>query len=377
MAALTLSGISKRFGTVPVLDDVSMEIESGEFVVLLGASGSGKSTLLRIIAGLDTPDRGTVHIGGRSATELPPAKRDVAMVFQSYALYPHKTVAGNITLPLEMRRLRPWQRVPGLSALSASARATRSQIAADVRQAAAMVGIDHLLDRRPSQLSGGQQQRVALARAMVRRPQLLLMDEPLSNLDARLRTRVRGEICDLHARIAPTIVYVTHDQAEAMTMANRIAVIVEGRIVQVGRPRDLYTQPSDVRVAEILGSPAINLIDGVAIDGWLETAGLRVPLYGELSGRVRVGFRPEAARLVRASAHERNATVVRREHLGADLLLHLTMTGGQAVVVREDPECPTAPGDAVCLSVPPEKLLLFDDRGGRVHPRAVSALVAR
>jgi multiple sugar transport system ATP-binding protein len=372
MAALTLHGISKRFGAVNVLDDVSLDVDGGEFVALLGASGSGKSTLLRIIAGLETPDRGAVQIGGRPATERPPAERDVAMVFQNYALYPHKTVAENIALPLEMRRLSGWQRLPGIGALSRQARATRQQIAGDVRGAAAIVGIERLLDRRPNQLSGGQQQRVALARAMVRRPRLLLMDEPLSNLDAKLRTRMRAEISELHARIKSTIVYVTHDQAEAMTMANRIAVMVDGRIVQIGPPRELYNEPCDVRVAEMLGNPSINLIDGRVLRDHIDAGGLRLPIdVGGAPRTVRVGFRPEVAQCVSA-ANTSNATVLRTEHLGAEMLLHLTLAGDQRVIVRQDAAFRAAPGDRLHLRVPASKLLLFDEHGARLRPRVAT-----
>jgi multiple sugar transport system ATP-binding protein len=389
MTALTLHGISKRFGTVDVLDDVSLDVEGGEFVALLGASGSGKSTLLRIIAGLETHDRGQVLIGGRPATSLAPSERDVAMVFQNYALYPHKTVAENIALPLEMRRLNTWQRLPGAAALSPHARAARARIADDVRAAAAIVGIERLLDRRPNQLSGGQQQRVALARAMVRRPRLLLMDEPLSNLDAKLRTRMRAEISDLHARIGATIVYVTHDQAEAMTMANRIAVMVDGRIVQIGPPRELYEEPCDVRVAEILGNPSINLLQGKVIRGGVEAGGLRVFADGATDG-MRVGFRPEAAQCLPSPGlaspglssmgllsplHAANVTVARTEHLGAELLLHLVLEDGQRAIVRQDPSFRAAPGDRLHLRVPANKLLLFDEHGTRLMPQLAGAAV--
>jgi multiple sugar transport system ATP-binding protein len=392
MAALTLHGISKRFGAVDVLHDVSLNVQAGEFVALLGASGSGKSTLLRIIAGLETPDHGDVLIGGRPATERPPAERDVAMVFQHYALYPHKTVAENIALPLEMRRLNAWQRLPGVASLSPRARTTHQQIAADVRAAAAIVGIERLLDRRPNQLSGGQQQRVALARAMVRRPRLLLMDEPLSNLDAKLRTRMRAEISELHARIGSTIVYVTHDQAEAMTMANRIAVMVDGRIVQIGPPRELYNEPCDVRVAEMLGNPSINLIDGHVLRDHIDAGGLRLPIdasafahaasaaSGTPPKTVRVGFRPEAAQCGPALAHPHpvnafnmaTAAVVRIEHLGAEVLLHVVLAGDQRVIVRQDASFRAAPGDQLHLRVPTSKLLLFDEHGVRLMPRAAT-----
>jgi multiple sugar transport system ATP-binding protein len=369
MAALTLHSISKRFGAVAVLDGVSLAVESGEFVALLGASGSGKSTLLRIIAGLETPDSGAIHIAGQLATHRPPAERDVAMVFQNYALYPHKTVAENIALPLEMRRLRAWQRLPLLGSLSSGARRVRHQITSDVRAAASIVGIEKLLDRRPTQLSGGQQQRVALARAMVRHPRLLLMDEPLSNLDAKLRTRMRAEISELHAQIGATIVYVTHDQAEAMTMADRIAVMVDGRIVQIGPPHELYDEPSNIHVAEILGNPATNLLHGHAARGIVETGGLRLPCHADASGAVRVGFRPEAARLRIAAPEVSNAIVLRTEHLGAELLLQLALADGQRVIVRQDVSVSAAPGDHLHLTVPADKVLLFDEDGARIGRR--------
>ncbi|MBL0914921.1 MAG: ABC transporter ATP-binding protein [Sphingopyxis sp.] len=231
MSALGIAGIAKRFGQTSVLSDISLEVESGEFVALLGASGSGKSTLLRIIAGLEKPDAGRIAIGDLDVTSLPASARDIAMVFQSYALYPQMTVAANIGLGLEMRRLRPWQRLPGMGWLP-DVRRTRAGIVDDVARAAAIVRMESLLDRKPAQLSGGQRQRAALARAMARRPRLLLMDEPLSNLDAKLRQQMRGEISDLHRSTGATIVYVTHDQVEAMTMADRVAVMVDGHIVQ-------------------------------------------------------------------------------------------------------------------------------------------------
>jgi len=372
-AALSLQGISKQFGTTPVLRNVSLEVEGGEFVALLGASGCGKSTLLRIIAGLDSPDQGTLHIGGRAVMDVPPAARDIAMVFQNYALYPHKTVAQNIALPLEMRRLSAWQRLPGLAQLSSQARTMRREIDRDVLRAAEIVGIEKLLDRRPGQLSGGQRQRAALARAMVRRPRVLLMDEPLSNLDARLRARMRAEISDLHAQAGATIIYVTHDQVEAMTMATRIAVMVDGRIVQCGAPRELYDEPAELRVAEMLGSPSINVLPATVTSSGIEAGGLHWIIRHDLNPgeQMKLAFRPEAAEVRRAQPDEPAAQVLRTEHLGGEVLLHLTFPSGGRAIVRQNAECSLRAHDRVRIDVPAERILLFTEEGLRL-PRTDS-----
>jgi multiple sugar transport system ATP-binding protein len=374
MPALSVRSIDKTFGTTPVLRGVSLEVEAGEFVALLGASGSGKSTLLRIIAGLESPDAGDIQIAGSSVTSLPPAARDLAMVFQSYALYPHKTVAENIAVPLEMRRLRAWQRFPLLGRLSPQARAARLQIAADVKAAAAIVGMEELLHRLPNQLSGGQRQRAALARAMVRHPRLLLMDEPLSNLDSKLRAKLRTEISELHARTKATVVYVTHDQAEAMTMAHRVAVMVDGRIVQIGPPQALYAQPNDIRVAEMLGQPSINVIAGHATEQGVLAGGIHWPLHYRLPARtvVRLGFRPESVVVLPSMPGEPAATVRRIEHLGAELLVHIALPAGDRIIARAQADRALQPGDSVRLDVRPERLLLFSESGERLAVPALS-----
>jgi multiple sugar transport system ATP-binding protein len=374
MPALSVRSIDKTFGTTPVLRGVSLEVEAGEFVALLGASGSGKSTLLRIIAGLESPDAGDIQIAGSTVTALPPAARDLAMVFQSYALYPHKTVAENIAVPLEMRRLRAWQRLPLLGRLSPKARAARLQIDADVKAAAAIVGMQELLHRLPSQLSGGQRQRAALARAMVRHPRLLLMDEPLSNLDSKLRAKLRTEISELHARTKATIVYVTHDQAEAMTMAHRVAVMVDGRIVQIGPPQALYAQPNDLRVAEMLGQPAINVVTGHVTDQCVLAGGFHWPLHYRLPARtvVRLGFRPESVVVLPWMSGEPAATVHRIEHLGAELLVHIALPAGDRIIARAQADRVFQPGDCVRIDVRPERLLLFSESGERLSAPALS-----
>ncbi len=255
MATLALRGLSKSFGATQILKQVDLSVADGEFLSLVGPSGCGKSTLLRIVAGLESADKGSVEIGGAPAGHLRAADRDLAMVFQSYALYPHLTVAGNIAVPLRMRRLTAAQRLPLLGPVLPGARSRGREIEARVRAVADMLDIAHLLDRRPGQLSGGQRQRVALGRAMVREPAAFLLDEPLSNLDAKMRLQTRTEIAALNRRLGTTFLYVTHDQVEAMTMSDRIAVMMDGEILQLGTPEELYDRPADIRVARFIGSP--------------------------------------------------------------------------------------------------------------------------
>lgn len=260
MAALQLHHINRRFGSTLVLDGINLDIRDGEFLTLVGPSGCGKTTLLRIIAGLDHADEGQVAIDGVAVDNLPPKKRDVAMVFQSYALYPYMTVAQNMALPLIMRRLSWVQRLPLIGRWWPGSSVVRRELEDEVNQVAQSLGLGALLQRRPAQLSGGQRQRVALGRAMVRRPKVFLMDEPLSNLDAKLRVDTRAEIADLHRRLGTTFVYVTHDQVEAMTMSDRVALMMGGRILQLGTPQSLYDDPKDLRVAEFIGTPKVNVV---------------------------------------------------------------------------------------------------------------------
>ncbi|MBU6271704.1 MAG: ABC transporter ATP-binding protein, partial [Betaproteobacteria bacterium] len=252
MASLSLRHINKRYGATRVLDGIDLDIRDGEFLTLVGPSGCGKSTLLRIIAGLDQADAGEVCIDGVSVDALAPKARDVAMVFQSYALYPYMSVAQNMALPLTMRRLSALQRLPVLGRWVPGSASARRQIDAEVAEVAGALGLSGLLARRPAQLSGGQRQRVALGRAMVRHPKVFLMDEPLSNLDAKLRVETRAEIADLHRRLATTFVYVTHDQVEAMTMGHRVAVLKDGLLQQVDTPRALYDTPVNRFVATFI-----------------------------------------------------------------------------------------------------------------------------
>ncbi len=288
MRSVAVRQLSKSFGAAHVLQPTELSVGEGELVVIVGPSGCGKSTLLRLIAGLETPSSGRVLIGGRDVTDLEPADRGIAMVFQSYALYPHLTVAQNIAFPLRMAKM------------------DRREIARRVADVAALLELDALLDRRPRALSGGQRQRVSIGRAIVRDPKVLLLDEPLSNLDAALRVRMRHEIARLHQRLGATMIYVTHDQVEAMTLANRIVVMAHGRIEQVGAPLDLYATPATIRVAEAIGSPAINLLP-VRIDR-VDAAGATVLLPDGGSCRV--------AATVPASDIGATATLgIRPEHL--------------------------------------------------------------
>ena len=375
MVAISLHGLSKAYGRTPVLDAVSLDIEDGEFLTLLGPSGCGKSTLLRIIAGLEAQDAGNVAIAGLAVDGLRPKQRDVAMVFQSYALYPHMTVAANMALPLKMRRLTSMQRLPIVGRLHAGTRATLRQIEEDVSRTAAALEIAHLLGRKPGQLSGGQRQRVALGRAMVRRPSVFLMDEPLSNLDAKLRVAMRAEIKELHRKLGVTFVYVTHDQAEAMTLSDRVAVMLDGKLRQVGRPLDIYADPAERRVAEFIGTPRINMIETRAGEGgMLHFGGRPLPIEAarQPGTAVILGIRPEDLMLSAPCGQGQLAGRVRLlEHLGSDLYVHLDVKG-QAVIARLDAK--RAPDVAIDetlhLTVNPEQALLFAADGQRIRGHA-------
>ena len=372
MAEVGIREIETSFGDTPVLKNVSLDIQDREFMTLVGPSGCGKSTLLRIIAGLERQNSGSILVGGANVDRLRPRRRDVAMVFQSYALYPHLTVFQNIAVPLRMRRTTTLQRLPLAGGLMPGSAAIRKSIEADVLRIARSLDIEALLNRKPGQLSGGQRQRVALGRAMVRNPQVFLMDEPLSNLDAKLRVHMRTEIAHLHRQLATTFVYVTHDQAEAMTMSDRLAVMMDGDILQVASPDEVYRNPKDIRVAEFIGSPKINVMPGaVRGDGLVELLGrplaLRAP--SARGGPVDVGLRPEHMRLVPSGEGAIAGRVVHRENLGSELLIHVGVEAlTDPVVVRGDPEnADRILRDAeVGLQTPPEKALVFSAEGARL-----------
>jgi multiple sugar transport system ATP-binding protein len=372
-AGITLTRIEKRFGPMPVLRDISLDIRPGEFLTLVGPSGCGKSTLLRIIAGLEAQSAGHVAIGGRPVDALGPDRRDIAMVFQSYALYPHMTVAENIATPLRLRRLSAWQRWP-LAGSFGRARAIRTEIAGEVAAAAELLGIGSLLDRKPGRLSGGQRQRVALGRALVRCPRVFLMDEPLSNLDAKLRVHMRAEIARLHRRLGATFVYVTHDQTEAMTMSDRIAVMLDGQLRQVDTPTAIYRDPADHAVAAFMAQPQLNALPvtgGGA--GAVEALGARLAVRGLVptGSKATLAFRPEECLLLDPAAPQGlAATVTHVERLGAEGYAHLAIDGlPDLVVARVEAERlgRIERGQAVRLLPDPERALCFDESGRRLE----------
>jgi multiple sugar transport system ATP-binding protein len=350
MASVHFEGVGKVFseGTV-ALEDFDLDVRDGEFMVLVGPSGSGKSTALRILAGLEDATSGTVRIGERVVNDVEPKDRDVAMVFQSYALYPHMTVQDNIGFPLRMRREE------------------KASIRERVRHTAGKLDIGSLLERRPRQLSGGQRQRVALGRAIVREPQAYLMDEPLSNLDAKLRVEMREYVEELHRSLDKTIVYVTHDQIEAMTMGDRVAVLRDGRLEQVDAPQALYDRPATLFVAAFIGSPAMNLLRGRLVgDDVLELAGSRVPLpaaVGAADQEVLVGIRPEAL-----TAADREHALVEGEvklveSLGSDVLVHVDVEGVSVrprVTARLEPSVSVALEQRLGLKADPARFHFFD-----------------
>ncbi|MGY4257873.1 multiple sugar transport system ATP-binding protein [Bradyrhizobium sp. USDA 4516] len=374
MASLQVDGVRKNYGPTSVLRGVSLSIADGEFLTLLGPSGCGKSTLLRIVAGLEVQDAGSISIGGRAVDGLRPKSRDVAMVFQSYALYPHMTVASNMALPLRMRRLSAIQRLSLLGRLVPGHARITAEIEAEVTRVARSLGIAHLLGRKPGQLSGGQRQRVAVGRAMVRHPAVFLMDEPLSNLDAALRVQMRAEIKELHRRLGATFVYVTHDQAEAMTLSDRVAVMLDGELLQVSRPQDIYANPDDRRVAEFIGSPRINLLDGVVRErGLIDVAGstLRIKADAAASAPLTLGIRPEALELAEHGGPDTLTGSVRLvEHMGSDLFVHLSLPGVDQPVLarlRAERAPQIASGQTLHLGVRADRLLLFARDGRRLR----------
>lgn len=338
MARLEVDGVSKQFGGATILKSIDLDIANEEFVSLVGPSGCGKSTLLRIISGLERQTGGTIRLNGRDMSAVRPRDRDLAMVFQSYALYPHLTVEQNIAVPLTMRRLNTIERLPLLGKLYPGSGVRRHEIDAEVARVCASLSIEALKQRKPAALSGGQRQRVALARAMVRKPSAFLMDEPLSNLDAKMRVQARSEIAQLHRSLGATFVYVTHDQAEAMTMSDRIAVMMDGELLQVGSPEEIYNSPTDLRVAEFIGSPRIN-----RVAAFLHQDGRLMPQSTAFSAGQPVGlpvymaFRPETARLTTAADGLFQGTIQHIENLGADIFVHVATKAAQELIVRLDP----------------------------------------
>ena len=359
MATVTFENVSKKYGDFLAVNDLNLEIGDGEFMVLVGPSGCGKTTSLRMIAGLEEITAGTLRIGDRVVNDVPPKDRDIAMVFQSYALYPHMTVRDNLAFGLKLRK------VP------------KPEIERRVKEAAETIQLQKLLERKPKELSGGQRQRVALGRAIVREPAVFLMDEPLSNLDAKLRVQTRAEIARLHQRLETTVVYVTHDQVEAMTMGTRIAVMNDGILQQVGTPQKLYDEPINRFVAGFIGSPSMNFVE-VTTDGDGDATRLvgpgdwSVPLpsrarsvAGAVGGKHVAGFRPEDLEIGEiggeSASFQARADVV--EYLGHEELLHVS-AANQDIVAIVDSEHRVRPGDVIKLTLPLSKLHLFDGETG-------------
>jgi multiple sugar transport system ATP-binding protein len=366
MAGIRLDGVTCRYpgAAAPAVDALDLRIADGEFFVLLGPSGCGKTTILRLVAGLETVTAGTIRIGDRDVTRLPTRERDVAMVFQEYVLYPHLSVAENIGFPLELAGAHP------------------TDIAPRVQEVARLLRLEGLLDRRPGTLSGGERQRVALGRAIARRPRVFLMDEPLSNLDGRSRTEVRADIAALQRRLGVTTVYVTHDQGEARRMGDRIAVLREGRLQQVGTPDELYDRPADLFVAGFLGSPAMNLLDVALTERGASVGGRYLPLPSRVLAALAeegattatIGFRPEAAELT-DPAEGLLVEVVVVEEIGAETFAYgapdaewRLLAPDQLLAVRVDARTPPGRGDRVGVRIPGDRLHVFSPRSGRRIP---------
>ncbi|QWF79608.1 ABC transporter ATP-binding protein [Amycolatopsis sp. CA-230715] len=362
MATITYDKASRRYPGAerPAVDALDLEIADGEFLVLVGPSGCGKSTSLRMLAGLEDIDDGAVWIGDRDVTELPPRSRDIAMVFQNYALYPHMTVGENMGFALKI------------------AGKPKDEIKRKVADAAKLLDIEDFLDRKPKALSGGQRQRVAMGRAIVREPQVFLMDEPLSNLDAKLRVSTRTQIAALQRRLGVTTVYVTHDQVEAMTMGDRVAVLSDGLLQQCDSPRALYERPANVFVAGFIGSPAMNLAPARLTEGGALLSGTTVPLSRELlaaadGDSVTLGFRPESLERAEGPGEGISVTVDLVEELGSDAFCYGKLTedtdaAGTTVVARVDPRTTPAMGDTLHLRIRPDELHVFSATTGKRLP---------
>jgi ABC-type sugar transport system ATPase subunit len=355
VADIEFEHVVKQFPrqAAPAVADLSLRVNDGELVILLGPSGCGKTTALRMIAGLEEPDAGDIRIDGRSVVGVEPKDRDIALVFQQYALYPHLTARDNLLYPLKMQK------------------SSKEERQRRIAQTAELLKIGHLLDRKPAQLSGGEQQRVALGRAIVRQPRVFLMDEPLSNLDAKLRTHMRTEIKTLQQQLGATMVFVTHDQAEAMTMADRIAVMNGGRLQQLATPDEVYAYPANLFVAEFLGSPPMNILPAVWQDGVVAVdGGWRLPWLcpTHARGALRLGLRPEAIHLVpEGTPGSAPASVVVSEPLGSEVIVNVTL-GDAMIRVRADPDVRPRPGETVYLQPDPAGARLFDAETGSYLP---------
>ncbi|WP_274627408.1 ABC transporter ATP-binding protein [Arvimicrobium flavum] len=361
MAGLSLHGVKKRFGQTEVITGVDLSVADGEFVVFVGPSGCGKSTLLRMIAGLETTSDGRIEIGGKDVTGLDPAKRGIAMVFQTYALYPHMTVAANMGFPLEMSGL------------------AQAEIDAKVAEAAKVLHLEPYLRRKPRELSGGQRQRVAIGRAIVRKPGVFLFDEPLSNLDAELRVQMRIEIARLHQQLKSTMIYVTHDQVEAMTLASRIVVLRAGRIEQVGAPLELYQNPDNAFVAGFIGSPRMNFFAATVVDAGEQGVGVAAPAIGlarltatprgaapKPGATITVGIRPEHFLPAGAAAATLEGRLTMVERLGGVTYGHAALADDSMITVESRGDAEFVDGAETRFGIDPQKVYLFDSEGRRI-----------
>ncbi len=372
--ALSIRHLVKSFGDQTILKDISIDVAGGEFIALVGPSGCGKSTLLRVIAGLEQPDAGDVLLHSVNVTPLRPADRDMAMVFQSYALYPHLTARQNIALPLAMRRLSAFERLPLIGALTPASREKHAGIMRDVVQTAESLRISELLERKPGQMSGGQRQRVALGRAVVRQPKAFLMDEPLSNLDAALRVHMRAEIVSLHRKAGVMTLYVTHDQEEALGMADRVAVMIGGRLLQISPPEVIYANPDHIEVAGFIGSPKINLLPGrITAGGKAMHAGRVLATGFEGPEReVTIGIRPEHLMLLVQPIDSSLPLLLERlEFLGCEMIAHLTdPRDGRVLIARLqlDQARQLANCQELHASAPASQILVFEQDGARARP---------
>jgi multiple sugar transport system ATP-binding protein len=361
MAAISMQDVTKRFGKTEAVGNVAFDIRDGEFAVFVGPSGCGKSTLLRLIAGLEDVSSGSIAFDGRDVTELAPAERGVAMVFQSYALYPHMSAYDNMAFGLKL------------------AKTDKQSIAGRVRETARILQIEHLLERKPRELSGGQRQRVAIGRAIVRQPRVFLFDEPLSNLDAALRVQMRIELKRLHRELGTTMIYVTHDQVEAMTLADRIVVLNAGAVEQIGTPLELYHHPQNLFVAGFIGSPKMNFLAGtvsacgatrVTLDLGTGTGSGR-PVIAAVADatrlrpgmKVTLGLRPEHLTDTSADDAQLDGEVIALEHLGSETFVHLDCAGGEPLVIKSPGDTAVEVGQRVSVEVPPHACYLFDETG--------------
>jgi len=395
MASIKLDRVTRTFGTKTAVSNISFEVPDREFLVLLGPSGCGKSTLLRMLAGLESVSSGEIHLNQRRVDQLPPSARDMAFVFQSYALYPHMTVRRNITFPLIMRQFKWWFHIPIIGGMAKRKIEASPEVSELVGRTAKILALSEMMDRFPRTLSGGQRQRVALGRAMVRQPQVFLMDEPLSNLDAKLRMSMRAEIIKLHRDVGGTFVYVTHDQIEAMTMGTKIALMRDGVVQQFGTPREIYLDPANTFVARFIGTPPMNLIEARLERGSLRigerTFSLPAHLAGAASGDqpVLVGIRPNSLTIVSGHDQALAGTVALVEHVGAESVIdvrldHATTAhreegeGRNEVMITESGYSDLHANDVVSVAVDLSEAVLFSPESGlRLRPASQGATARR